>query len=241
MNQPHNFIDIHCHILPGLDDGPKTVEGSLAIARCYENLGIKKVIATPHFLPGTAWSPTREGVVESVQKLQKHLDKEGLRLKIEPGMEIAYHKKMAARIVAGCLLPLGRSDYYLIEPAFHGDQDGMLEDLASLLKSGVHIILAHPERIDQFQHKPDLLASLAKQGMLIQVNSGSMLGFFGRKSMETAAYLAKRGLLHIFASDAHNHDTRPPFTIEEWGTLVSSIGGKNLSSCMQLLDDLFTN
>lgn len=242
MTQLHNFIDIHCHILPGLDDGPKNVEGSLALARCYEELGVKKIIATPHFLPGTAWAPTREKVLESVERFQNVLDSNGIVLKIEPGMEIAYHKKMADRILAGSLLPLADSDFYMVEPPFQGEQDSMLEVLDDLLQKGVHIILAHPERIGYFQQNPESLEKLVNQGMLIQVNSGSLLGHFGSKSKDTAVCLANRGFLHIFASDAHNHETRAPFTRKEWETLIEgSVGEKLLCTCMQHLTQLFTN
>lgn len=218
MTQLHNFIDIHCHILYGLDDGPKNVEESLALARCYEALGIKKIIATPHFLPGTAWAPTREKVLEAVQRFEEVLNTQEIPLKIEPGMEIAYHKKMGERITAGSLLPLADSNYYLIEPSFQGEQESMLETLTGLLANDIQLILAHPERSDHFQRHPDCLEKLVAQGLLLQVNSGSLLGHFGGKTKKTAEYLVKKGQV-LLGSDAHSHDKRPPFSAEEWNIL----------------------
>ncbi|BHH85116.1 tyrosine-protein phosphatase [Desulforhopalus sp. 52FAK] len=235
-----DFIDIHCHILPGLDDGPKDIEGSLQLARCYEELGVKKVVATPHFLPGTAWSATKEKVVQSVEELQNILDQKGILLQVESGMEIAFHKKLGDRIEAGELLPLGESNYYLVEPDFHGDQNEMFEVLDSLLKIGIFIILAHPERVAEFQKKSDLLEKLAQQGMLIQVNSGSFLGHFGSGARTTAQKIAERGFCHIIASDAHSHDSRTPINKEDWQALSEmKLGEKILESCKENLQNIF--
>ena len=121
MTEIQNFIDIHTHILPGLDDGPKNLQESIALARCYECTGVNRVIATPHFLPGTAWAPTKDKVIRSVQILQEKLNEEGIVVKIEPGMEIAYHGRMADRILAEELLPLSNSSHYLVGPAIYGE------------------------------------------------------------------------------------------------------------------------
>jgi protein-tyrosine phosphatase len=235
-----NFIDIHTHILPGLDDGPNDLQGSIAIARCYEKTGIKTVIATPHFLPGTAWAASKEKVLESVQTLQMTLDKENIDLKIEAGMEIAFHKKLEERILSGDLLPLWNSGFFLIEPSFHGEQGGLLTTLASLLQKGQKLILAHPERVDAFQQRPELLERLVGQGLLIQVNTGSLLGYFGEKSRETAVLLSENNCLHFIASDAHNHDKRTPLDEEEWRNLLCCHGGEGaLSSCIGNISEIF--
>jgi len=233
------FIDIHTHILPGLDDGPKDLQGSVAIARCYENTGIKTVIATPHFLPGTAWAASKEKVLTAVQTLQVKLDEENIDLKVEAGMEIAFHKKLEERILSGSLLPLWDSGFFLIEPSFNGEQGGLLATLESLLRKGKKLILAHPERIDAFQQRPELLERLVGQGLLIQVNTGSLLGYFGDKSRETAEYLNQDNCLHFIASDAHNHDKRTPLNREEWENILCCRGGDILSSCIGNISEIF--
>ncbi|MFT5697839.1 MAG: protein-tyrosine phosphatase [Desulforhopalus sp.] len=241
MTEIKNFIDIHTHILHGLDDGPKNLQESLALARCYEISGVKRVIATPHFLPGTAWAPTKEKVLYSVQNLQEHLDKEGIVLKIEAGMEIAYHGKMADRILAGDLLSLGNSGYYLIEPSFHGEQDNLIATVGLLLSQGIKIILAHPERIGRFQDHTELLERLVVQGTLLQINAGSLLGCFGKKSKVMAESLANKQLFHFIASDAHNHDKRAPITEQEWRALAScSVVANVCTTCLQNIDRIFS-
>lgn len=222
------FIDIHSHILPGLDDGPTDMDGSIAIARCYENVGIKTIVATPHFLPGTAWAPAKEQVLRSVQTLQASLDHANIDLKVVPGMEIAYHKKLEERILANIVLPLGQSGYFLIEPSFQGEQDGLLTSLQKLLTKGQKLILAHPERADYFQQMPQVLRKLVDQGLKIQVNAGSLLGYFGNKCKETAEQLRQSVNIHFIATDAHDHGKRGPLSIAEWTNLLACPGVEEL-------------
>lgn len=234
------FIDIHTHILPGLDDGPQDMTGSLALGRCYEGLGITTVVATPHFLPGTAWAPAKELVLQSVQALQASLDSADIDLRVVSGMEIAYHKKLEERILADSVLPLGQSRHFLIEPSFQGGQEELLACLQSLLNKGQKLILAHPERADMFQQMPLVLRKLVDQGLRIQVNAGSLLGYFGEKSKATADLLRRSDCIHFIASDAHNDNKRGPLDAAAWEKLLTSPGGEQLlSSCNRYIDEIF--
>jgi protein-tyrosine phosphatase len=236
----HEFIDIHTHILPGLDDGPDDMAGSIAIARCYEEVGTKKVVATPHFLPGTAWASDKELVLRSVQVLQASLERADIDLKVVAGMEIAHHKKLEERILANLVLPLGESGYFLIEPAFQGEQGDLLTSLQSLLIKGQKLIIAHPERVEAFQRKPEMLGNLVEQGLRIQVNTGSLLGYFGKKSQDTAELFRKNHCIHFVASDAHDHGKRAPLGATEWERLLASPGGEQLlCSCNKNLAGIF--
>ena len=234
------FIDIHTHILPGLDDGPKDIAGSIAMARCYEKVGVKAIAATPHFLPGTAWAATKERVLESTQGLQLHLDREKIDLKIIPGMEIAYHRKLEERILANIVLPLGKTGFFLIEPSFQEEQEGLLACLLSLLNKGQKLILAHPERAVFFQQNPQALKKFIDLGLRIQVNAGSLLGYFGEKSKFTAELLRKSNCIHFIASDAHDHRKRGPLTASDWESLLASPGGQELFwSCKKIISQTF--
>lgn len=236
----NEFIDMHAHILPGFDDGPKDMAGSIAMARCYEKVGIKAVVATPHFIPGTAWAPSKERVVESVLELQRSLNHANIDLKVVPGMEVAYHKKLEERIRANLLLPLWESGYFLIEPSFHGEQDGLLASLEFLLSQGQKLILAHPERVDAFQRMPQSLRQLVEQGLRIQVNAGSLLGYFGSKSQDTAELLRQGDCVHLIASDAHDHSKRAPLNPIEWQNILACLGGENiLLSCKTHIARIF--
>ncbi len=126
--------------------------------------GISTVFATPHYIPGTAWSADKETVLQLISDLQATLDAEQIKLQILPGMEIAYHKKMVERICSGQVLALGESNYFLIEPPLHDMTDDFYKSLMYLLKQEVKLIIAHPERVAIFHKRPNLLEELVSSG-----------------------------------------------------------------------------
>lgn len=237
--QIKNLIDIHCHILPGLDDGARDMAESLEIARRYQQTGIRRVVATPHFLPGTAWAAEKEVVLQAVQELQDTLNDNGIDLQVFAGMEIAFHKKLQERLVNNCLLPLGKSGYYLIEPSFYGEQDTLLQSLREMLQDGHKCILAHPERVERLSNRLDAIAGLVEQGLIIQVNGGSLLDYFGPESREMAHLLYRNNCLHVIASDAHNTSKRPPLTTKEWAILYALEEGDILNNCHNNMNRIF--
>lgn len=220
-----DIIDIHAHILPGLDDGPKTLEESLEMARCYTRLGIGKVICTPHFIPGTAWAAARGLVLEKIAAVQGYLRDNDVDLTLFPGMEIAFHKKLRERLENGQLMPLAGSTRFLVEPSFSDSADELLDMLEILVGRGYGIILAHPERIAAIQEMADSFADFAiEHGVNIQLNSGSILGKFGSDSHRTAMQFIDRECVQFVASDAHGVDARRPPDETEWIELERIIG-----------------
>ncbi|SDP71269.1 tyrosine-protein phosphatase [Desulforhopalus singaporensis] len=216
--QLSRFIDIHCHILPGIDDGPSSMAESVAIGRQYLHNGVTTVVATPHFVAGTAWSTPKEKIVQIVEAVTARFREEGVALQILGGMEIAYHNKLAQRLERGELLPLGNTNHFLIEPPFHGSCSEMIETVGELARS-YQLILAHPERIEFFQMNPHLLHELVDKGVKTQINSGSLLGWFGRSPRKLARQLGSRGSVHFIGSDSHNLKNRPPISIQDWSDL----------------------
>jgi len=211
-----DFVDIHVHILPGIDDGPKDMRTSISLAQSYERAGISKIFATPHFIPGTAWSADKETVVRLVSGLQEILDGQDINLNISPGMEIAYHRKMVERIFSGELLALGNSNIFLIEPPFYGLADDLYDSLMYLLENNIKVIIAHPERAEKYIKKPALIDNLVSAGAQVQVNSGSLLGNFGAASKQIALSFWQSRQIHYIGSDAHNCNNRTPITSEDW-------------------------
>ena len=219
------IIDIHAHILPGIDDGPETLEESLALARCYTRLGIGKVICTPHFIPGTAWAAGRELVLEKIAAAQEYFRDNDVDLRLFAGMEIAFHKKLPERLENGQILPLAGSSRFLVEPSFNDSADTLLAMLETLVGRGYGIILAHPERIPAIQEMADAFAGFAiDNGVSVQLNSGSLLGRFGRYSQRAAMQFIARGCVQYLASDAHGADARRPPDETEWLELRRIIG-----------------
>jgi protein-tyrosine phosphatase len=223
------FIDIHIHILPGIDDGAKNIDESTAMAEAYEELGVKRLIATPHFIPGTAWAAGRDQVFTIIEELQEHLTNNNITLKIFPGMEIAYHKKLIDRLEKGLLQPLGTSNSYLLEPSFNDSYDDLLTCAKQIMTQGSGTILAHPERIPSFQETAEPLLELVEEGLQVQINMGSLLGRFGASSKKMAKYLIEKNSVHFLASDAHSIEKRHPLSREDWEKLTELLGDNLLT------------
>lgn len=224
------FIDIHTHLLHGIDDGPTNNEESAAMARCYVSLGIRKIIVTPHFIPGTAWAANSDKIKIKVKELQGYFIKQNIDLELYPGMEIAFHKKVINRLGKGMLQPLATSQYYLLEPSFQDSQEDLLQCAGQLMKKGVKVILAHPERIKNFHGNLEPLHKAVQSGIKIQLNSGSILGKFGETCKLTAMKLIKADNAHYIASDAHSAQNRKPLDVKEWQLLNNILGNKILST-----------
>lgn len=206
-------IDLHHHLLPGIDDGPATLAASLELARAAVAAGTTTVLATPH----VSWdypANTAASIAAGVATLREALAAEGIPLEVLPGAEVAVTR--AVDLVDDELegLRLGHGPYLLVECPFTPSAVGFEFLLEALLARGNQILLAHPERSPAFQHEPDLLERLVARGMLAQVTAGSLSGGFGRTVRDFAHRLVRDGLVHVIASDAHSVDRRPPSILD---------------------------
>jgi protein-tyrosine phosphatase len=207
-------IDLHCHVLPGIDDGPPTIEGALALARAAAAGGTRVLVATPH----VNWRYRNDAatIAALVATLNEHLRAEGIAtaagepLEIRAGAEIAV--TAIAELAAGQLeeLTLGGGRWLLLEPPFTPVAPNIEGLLRGLAEEGHRIVLAHPERCPVFQRDPQMLVRLVEAGMLASVTAGSLGGDFGGEARDFALWLAQEGLLHNVASDAHDELRRPP-------------------------------
>jgi len=207
-------IDLHCHILPGVDDGPETMREAVRLARAAVAAGTTVVVATPHVssaYPGTTGLQIADGVL----LLNRALRDEGVALKVTPGAEVALGR--AAELEDGELarLRLGAGPWLLVECPFTGSAARFEADLMELAARGHRILLAHPERIHGFQGDRALLPRLVARGMLCQLTAGALVGRFGSEVERFALRLARDGLISVVASDAHSAVRRPPSVRQE--------------------------
>jgi protein-tyrosine phosphatase len=198
------MIDLHCHILPGIDDGPKTIKESLEIARIFEQAGYSHVVATPHAVPGTTWMPAPEKIRDRLDELNQAIAKAGIRLKVLPGMEIALDPNIADLLDHGKVQTLAGTSYILIEPPFQRFPLGWEQAFFAVLSKGFMVLLAHPERCAQLIAKPHLCDQLIESGVYFQANWDSFLGHHGRTTEKMAVYLATKGYIHCLATDSHD-------------------------------------
>ena len=196
------MYDLHSHILPGVDDGARTLEDALEMARSAVEHGTKVMVATPH----------RKDVIESfsVQQIQEHLavlkgelDQNGVDLEILLGMETHLELELPEAFAEGLALPINGSRYALVELTFFGHPNYMEEVLFQLQLRGLTPVLAHPERIEVIQRNVDLLVGFVERGMLSQITAGSIVGHFGGRVKRFTHSLLRRGLVHVIASDTH--------------------------------------
>ena len=181
------MIDIHAHILPGVDDGSPSMEDSIEMARLALQSGVRAMIATPHCdLPGVHCVAARD-IPLRVDLLTHALREAGLPLRIYPGMEIFGTPQTAERLKSSALCTLASSRYPLIEFPFADYGPEATDILHSVLRLGLRPIVAHPERYAYTQTQPQLLSVWVSMGCLLQINRGSLLGRFGERA-ETLAH-----------------------------------------------------
>ena len=199
------MIDLHCHILPELDDGSQSLEESLAMARMAVNSGVRAMAATPHCMGERA-----EEVYGTWSLLRQALEETGVPLKLYPGMEIFGTPDTARLLREGKLFTLNGSRYPLIEFAFQSSGEEETLILRSVCRAGFRPLVAHPERYTYLQHDPEIVNRWCRLGCLFQVNRGSLLGRFGGHAQELAYALVERGFAAAVASDAHSPRVRTP-------------------------------
>lgn len=203
------FVDIHCHLLPGVDDGAADWDESLAMARLAVADGIGTVVATPHQLGNSRQNDGRM-IRARTAHLQEFLEQNGVPLRVLPGAEIRVEPDLIEAIRAGELLTLSdRGRYVLLElpHEIYLPLEGLLADLR---RAGLTGILAHVERNQGILAQPAVAESLVAAGCLLQVTAASLIGAFGRNVQALAEQLIYRRLAHFIATDAHGAASRRP-------------------------------
>jgi protein-tyrosine phosphatase len=200
-------IDLHCHILPGLDDGPATLDESLELARGARAAGIEVAVATPHIREDYPFDPALISV--KARELNQVLGEEGIGLNVIEGAEVAISRVRDLEDETLQSLCLGSGPYMLVETPYTYATTILEETLFDLQVRGFRPVLAHPERGPSFQQEPDRLVRLVERGVLCSVTAASMMGTFGGTVRRFTAELFSKGLVHNVASDAHDAVRRP--------------------------------
>ncbi len=202
------MIDLHCHVLPGIDDGPPTTAGSLALARAAATAGARTLVATPHVSWG--YPNDADTIARLVKEINARLADEAIALEVRPGAEIAITRVLDIEPPELSRLGLGGGPWLLIEPPFAGVTTSLTEIVTDLQRQGHRIVLAHPERCQTFHADPGMLAGLVRDGAIISITAGSLVGQFGESVRRFALQLARDELIHNVVSDAHDDVKRPP-------------------------------
>lgn len=203
------MIDLHAHILPGVDDGPATWAAAFELCRQLVSQGVTGVVVTPHFQPGGY--PDTGQVLDLAAELADKLCLAGVPLTVYPGAEVYLVPELPQLVADRAVLTLNNAGRYLLLELPLEELPSCTENVIfSLMLDGITPILAHPERNARLQAKPNLLTTLVERGALVQVNAGSLAGEFGPKVQKFAAILVRQGMVHFLGSDAHCPRRRPP-------------------------------
>jgi len=214
------MIDIHCHILPGVDDGPATIEESLLMAREAVNEGIVTIIATPHHR-NNKYENKKSSILEHISNFNDILNKENIPLEILPGQENRIYGEIIEDFQSSEILTLNKSKYLFVEFPTSSVPRYTTKLLYNLQIEGLTPIIVHPERNKELIENPSILYNLVNNGALAQVTAGSLAGYFGKSIQKFSKRLIEHNLIHFVASDAHNTHNRS-FKLNEAYNLIES-------------------
>ncbi len=219
------MIDLHSHILPGIDDGPKTMAESLDLARLYVEAGFTGVVATPHFIRGTPYAAEGKAVFGAVSELNGVLKASGIELDIYPGMEIALDGGLLELLDQKRILSLAENKYVLIEAPFQRLPVNWLQVLTGLRSQGYGVVLAHPERCMELGSRRELFDELIDAGIYVQANYDSFVGGYGQAICDAAFHLMSKGYIHCLATDSHDAVHRHPGNVQKAIAAIKEAGG----------------
>jgi protein-tyrosine phosphatase len=201
------MIDLHCHILPGLDDGAKNLEEAVEMARIADEEGIKKIVATPHLFRENFMCEDLGMIEEKKRDLNNALQANNIHVEILNGAEVHIAHNLMEEIRKNRdYLVINSLSYMFVEFPSRHVFSGIRELFFELMSEGIIPIIAHPERNSVFVRNPSFLYELIQMGSLAQANGGSLSGIYGRDVEQAAFRFLDMGLIHFIASDGH--DTR---------------------------------
>lgn len=219
------MIDIHAHIIPGIDDGSETMEDSLALLTMADESGVKTIVATPHCnIPGEYMNLASPELEERFQSLVRGAERAGIPVELCRGAEVFATEETPRLLEEGRVWTLNGTKYFLTEFAFTEDPDYCDRILRKCSAAGFSPIIAHPERYVFVQEIPEIAYDWCTRGYGLQVNKGSLLGRFGPRPMRIAELLLDHGLCACIASDAHSPMERTTHMAEIREYLTDNFG-----------------
>jgi protein-tyrosine phosphatase len=202
-------IDIHSHIMPEMDDGARSMEEAVEMARLAAEDGIEFMVSTPHMFNGLSSNPEPPEILERVAALNEAIGKSA-SIQILPGNEVHVSHEIVEQARTNRVTKINSANYMLVEFPQLTVPVGADELFYKLLLQGVHPILVHPERNGEIQSRPSIVGKFVERGVCIQVTAMSITGEFGPQAKATAETLLRHNCVHFLATDTHRPTKRPP-------------------------------
>lgn len=234
MTEKGNFTDIHCHILPGLDDGARNIEETASMLRTAYEEGIHRMIATPHCF-ATRKSASAERIRECVEQMNSYAKECGIPISLYYGNEVYYRSGIADLLEKGEILTLADSRYVLVEFDPSVEFTYLRDGMGELLRYGFFPILAHAERYDCLYAKKGRIKELSNSGIYFQVNASSCLQGFMSEDRKRIKLLLNEADINFIGTDAHSNRTRSPKIKQCASYLYKKLGAEQAQKI------LFTN
>jgi protein-tyrosine phosphatase len=223
------MIDIHCHVLPLVDDGPESVETAVEMCRIAHRDGITHLVATPH--ANFEYGYDRDAYLEGLAELQLQVPE--IDLMIGCDLHLSFENLQDA-VANPKRYAIGNTRYVLIEPSDFGGPRNVLDSIYKLHCAGMATIVTHPERNLVLNRRFDVLQELVNLGSILQITANSLTGFWGKKVQRCAEEMLKKGLVQILATDAHDPTRRTPVLSKARGVAAKLIG---IEAANRLVDE----
>lgn len=222
------MIDLHSHLLPGIDDGAKTLDESLAMARIAVDDGIHTMACTPHIYPGM-YMNDGPGIAWACARLQAELDQRGIALKLVVGADVHLVPGLIDGLKSGRVPTLHGSRYFLLEPSHTTPPPQLEASVFHLITEGYTPVITHPERLSWVESHYPVFLRLIEQGAWMQVTAGALTGVFGKRARYWGERFIGEGHTHLLATDAHSTGRRLPRLTEGLAVARRLVGDQEAS------------
>lgn len=240
------MIDLHCHILPDIDDGPRTWKESLAMARMAVADGTRVIVATPHLFRKKRVDlkeiNDKETIFQRVRQFQEKLDAEQIPLQILPGCDCPLSLEALELLDSDRVMTINDGKrYLLLEMPENSVPPATPEICFHLLSQGITPIITHPERHMVFLHKPEKLLQFLDLGCLVQMTAGSLTGVFGRRVAKVSQAMVKNKYIQLLASDAHSTGNRSPVLSQAVAQVTRLLGEETAVAMVTAIPEKIIN
>ena len=230
-----SFIDLHCHLVAGVDDGAATESETRQMLEVAQRDGIGTIVATPHLFSSHSSEKDPQVVFKKVESLVSACSSPDSPVKVVPGAEVFFTSNLFELLMEfKHHLTLNQSSYFLLEFPFNFIFHGASEFMYRVMMEGLIPVIAHVERNSVIQRNPRLAYEMVQMGALCQVNAASFTGYFGEVAEDTARLLLKHNLIHVLASDAHSPSDRRP----EFSSIIAQLESEGFSQAGALASDV---